>query len=109
MADRSATDSRPKMEITLEAKLPENQGVFIPEPTSVAETGLDHGLLLDLTLKTIYYAGRPSARAIGARICLPFSIMEGILEYLRRQEYVDIVGSGGIMEQDYQYSLTSKG
>lgn len=97
------------MEITLEKKLPGSGQLFLPEPQTVAETGLDFGLILDLTLKTIYYGGRPSARTICERICLPFSIMEGVLDYLRTQELIDIVGSKGVLEQDYQYNLTSKG
>jgi hypothetical protein len=81
----------------------------MPEPETVEATGLDYGFILDLTLKTIYEIGRPSARLICERICLPFSLMEAVLEFLRRQEYVDIVGSTGVTEQDYQYALTSKG
>ena len=95
------------MEATLQ-KMP-GSSQLLRQPATVAETGLDYGLILDLTLKTIYYAGRPSARAVCERICLPFALIEGVLEYLRREELVEIVGSSGIMEQDYQYSLTSKG
>jgi predicted ATPase with chaperone activity len=82
---------------------------FLPQPATIADTGLDYGMVLDLTLKTIYYAGRPSARALCERVCLSFEIMEGVLEYLRREELVEIVGAGGILEQDYQYALTSRG
>ncbi len=88
---------------------PEERGLFLPEPATAEETGLDYGFILDLGLKTIYYAGRPSARAICDRVCLPFSVVEGVLEYLRRQEHVDIVGATGVTEQDYQYALTGKG
>jgi predicted ATPase with chaperone activity len=90
---------------------PSSSGIaaFLPEPTTVAETGLDYGLILDLALKTIYYGGRPSARVICERMCLPFAVMEGALVFLRRQEHIEIVGSSGVMEQDYQYALTSKG
>ena len=52
------------MEATLEKDTPESAALYLPEPTTVAGTGLDYGMLLDLTLKTIYFAGRPSARAI---------------------------------------------
>jgi len=97
------------MEATLQKPRPKKEALFLPEPTTVEETGLDYGFILDLTLKTIYYIGRPTARLLCERICLPFSVMEGALEFLRRQEYVDIVGSAGLIEQDYQYALTSKG
>ena len=97
------------MEAALVKDTPESNAPFLPEPTTVAAVGLDYGMLLDLTLKTVYFAGRPSARAVCDRICLPFSVMEEVLDYLRRQELIEIVGSRGIIEQDYQYGLTSKG
>ncbi len=97
------------MEATLAKDTPKSKAPFLPEPTTVAAVGLDYGMLLDLTLKTVYFAGRPSARAICDRICLPFAVMEEVLDYLRRQELIEIVGSHGIIEQDYQYGLTSKG
>jgi hypothetical protein len=97
------------MEIILERDNESSKALFLPEPTSVDETGLDYGLILDLCLKTIYSIGRPPARVVCERMCLPFKVMEGALEFLRRQEYLEIVGSTGVNEQDYQYSLTSKG
>jgi len=79
------------------------------EPQTVAETGLDFGLLLDLTLKSIYSAGRPSARLIGERMGLSFAVVNELLQFLRKQEYVEIVGSTGAGELDYQFAPTSKG
>ena len=97
------------METTLRTPDRTRSSELLPEPQSVAETGLDYGLILDLVLKTIYYSGRPSARFICGRVCLSFAIIEGALEYLRKEELTEIVGSSGMLEQDYQYSLTSKG
>ena len=82
---------------------------FIPEPQTVQETGLDFGLLLDLCLKTVYYAGRPSARQIGERMGLSFNVVEELLGFLRKQEYFEIVGTSGLGETEYQYALTAKG
>src|SRR5688500_7556356 len=97
------------MEAVLQKPQPQSSAAFLPQPTTVSETGLEFGLILDLTLKTIYYAGKPSARSICQSICLPFAVMEGALEFLRRDEHIEIVGSSGVMEQDYQYGLTIKG
>lgn len=82
---------------------------YLPQPTSVESTGIDPGLLLDLCIKTVYYAGRPSARLVAERLALPFSVAESLLSVLRRQEFLDIVGSGGMSEQEYQYTVTNKG
>ena len=95
------------MEATLEKSLSAHS--LVPKPETIEETGIDQGVIQDLTLKTIYFAGRPSARSICERICLPFTIMEGVLEGLRRNELVEIVGSVGVLEQDYQFALTTKG
>jgi hypothetical protein len=88
---------------------PEIDFPAIPEPKTVEATGIDFGQLLDLSLKTIYYAGRPSARLVSSRMGLAFSVVEELLTFLRRQEYVEIVGAGGSAETEYQYTLTSKG
>ncbi|HXH21458.1 MAG TPA: ATP-binding protein [Dehalococcoidia bacterium] len=82
---------------------------FRPQPNSVEETGIDFGQLLDLCVKTIYYGGRPSARTISSRMAMPFPIVENLLTFLKREQYIEVVGSSGIGEQQYQYALTSRG
>jgi hypothetical protein len=80
-----------------------------PQPTTVEETGLDFGFLLDLALKTVYFAGTPSAAEVGDKMALPFVVVEELLRFLRRQEYVGVTGTTGLSAQDYRYSITSKG
>ncbi len=82
---------------------------FLPQPEKPEDTGIDFGQLVDLAVKTIYYLGRPSARAIGAKMALPFNVIDAILGFLKREQYIEVVGSGGLSEQQYQYSLTAKG
>ena len=83
--------------------------VFIPQPQSVEETGLHSGLLLDLCIKCIYFAGRPPARQISSHMALPFPVIEELLDFLKREQYVEVVGSGGAGESQYKYALTVKG
>jgi hypothetical protein len=83
--------------------------VFRVQPNSVDETGVGFGQLVDLCVKTIYYAGRPSARDLGDQMALAFSVLDSILTFLKREQYVEVVGSIGLGEQQYQYSLTEKG
>jgi predicted ATPase with chaperone activity len=82
---------------------------FRPQPNSVDETGLSFGALLDLCCKTIYYAGRPTAREIGESMALAFGIVEVLLAFLKREKLIEVVGSIGVGEQQYQYALTDKG
>ena len=101
-----------QVEIGIEAKRNHDGSpptVFIPQPQSVEETGLHSGLLLDLCIKCIYFAGRPLARQISAHMMLPFSVVEELLEFLKREQYVEVVGSSGAGESQYKYALTVKG
>lgn len=82
---------------------------FRPQPITVEETGLGLGQLIDLCIKTIYYAGRPSAREICESMAVSFNVMEGILAFLKREKFIETVGSNGLGEQQYQYALTDKG
>jgi hypothetical protein len=82
---------------------------FRPQPNSVDETGVGFGQILDLCIKTIYYGGRPSAREIGDQMALPFNIIDAALAFLKREKFIEVVGSIGIGEQQYQYALTEKG
>ena len=82
---------------------------FRAQPNTVEETGLGFGQLLDLCIKTIYYAGRPSAREISEAMALPFNIIELLLAFLKREKLIEVVGSAGIGEQQYQYALSERG
>ena len=82
---------------------------FRPQPNNVEETGISFGQLLDLCIKTIYYGGRPSAREISESMMLTFNVIEGMLAFLKREQLIEVVGSVGIGEQQYQYALTDKG
>jgi len=83
---------------------------YIPEPKSVEETELPMGFLADLTLKLIYYKSDMSSVEISETLALPFSgVMEQILEFLKREELVEITGSKGFGERGYQWTISGKG
>jgi len=82
---------------------------FQPQPNSVEETGIDFGQLMDLCVKTIYFTGRPSARVLANRMALPFTVIESVLSFLKKEQFIEVVGSSGLGEQQYQYALTTKG
>lgn len=81
----------------------------IREPRSFEDTGIDFGLILDLALKTVFRSGRLSSREVSERIALPFPIVDETMTFLRHQALVEIMGSSGLHESEYEYSLTSKG
>lgn len=85
--------------------------VIPPEPTSIAETGLNLGFLTDLALKAIYFSGNMSAQQLSETLKLPFmNVLDNVLEFLKLEEYVDIIGAqGGFGERSFQYVVSGKG
>ncbi|HYM15450.1 MAG TPA: ATP-binding protein [Dehalococcoidia bacterium] len=82
---------------------------FVAQPQTIEETGLDFSMILDLVVKAIYFAGRPAARQVGAQLALSFPVVDEVLAFLKREQLAEVVGSSGMGEQLYQYSLSNKG
>jgi predicted ATPase with chaperone activity len=82
---------------------------FVAQPQTIEETGLDFSMVLDLVVKAIYFAGRPSARQIAAQLALNFPVIDEVLAFMKREQLAEVVGSSGMGEQLYQYSLSQKG
>lgn len=82
-----------------------------PQPASIAETGLSMGFLTDLVLKVIYFSGAITGQRLEETIKLPFlGVIDKVLEFLKLEEYVDIIGAeGGFSERAFQYVITTKG
>lgn len=89
-----------------------NRAIRMPlEPRTIEETGLSTGFLTDLVLKIIYFQGNVTGQQIGEITCLPYyGVIDKILEFLKLEEYVDILGSqGGFGERSFQYVVAGKG
>ena len=89
-------------------------GVFSPvAPRSVAETGLNMGLLSDLALKVMYFESYLAGRDLADKMGLPFAgVVAGILEFLKREQLCEVrsaSGRGGLSEAMYEYVLTARG
>ncbi len=82
---------------------------FVLQPKTVEETGLELSMLVDLTLKELYFSGRPSGRQIAEQLALPYSVTEEMIAFLRQEQAIEIVGSSGVGEQAYRYALTARG
>jgi predicted ATPase with chaperone activity len=88
-------------------------GKFIPAaPRSIEDTQLSVGFLADLVLKTLYYEGYISGYDVAESIKLPFkNISDRILEFLKRDRFIEVKGSSGgaYAEAAYEYVITGKG
>src|SRR5574341_317569 len=81
-----------------------------PPVTSVEDTGLNQLALVELILKVLYFSGFLTGYQIAEIIKLPFNgIVDGLLEILKREQWVEVKGSGGIGEGTYQYVITGGG
>jgi predicted ATPase with chaperone activity len=82
-----------------------------PRPLeSLEETGLNLGFLADLALKTMYFRGQVTGFEVADALCLPFhSVVQGTMDFLKREQMCEVKGSGGLGAGTYQYVITNKG
>ena len=88
---------------------PTDSLLFKPEPLSVANLGLDRGVVRDLTLKTLYYRGRMTRTALADELRLSQPVMEEVMANLSQEGFVTVLGSEGSGAAAYTYSATQKG
>lgn len=87
----------------------EETAVFPPQPRTLAETGLSLAFLTDLALKTIHYAGLPSATHMTERMALPPPIVQQLLALLTDDHLCEVASSSNMMAGNYRYRLTAGG
>jgi hypothetical protein len=78
------------------------------QPRNLEETGLTATFVEELVLKALFAAGEMRGMDLASRLQLPTSIVDDIIEGLRRQKYVDIRGGGasGVGKSTMIYQLT---
>jgi energy-coupling factor transporter ATP-binding protein EcfA2 len=87
---------------------PQDQGPIAP--TSIAETGLEHDLLLQLLLKTVYVTGRVTVSALADNLKLARSIVSPLLEDGKAKNLFEVLGTTGSSPlSELRYNLTGKG
>jgi len=87
-----------------------SQDRFWPtQPRTLEETGLTATFVEELILKALFFAGEMRGMDLASRIQLPSSVIDDIIEGLRRQKYVDIRGGGssGVGKSTMIYQLTT--
>ena len=78
-------------------------------PRTLAETGLSHSFLFDLTLKTLYYQNEMKGSEIAEALRLPFNVVEESLEALKREKLVEVKGTDGPSRAAYRFGILSAG
>jgi len=92
-----------------EAEEEEEIPFFPSQPQTLADTGLSLAFLTDLALKTIHYAGLPSATHITERMALPPAIVQQLLALLADEHLCEVTSSSNLMAGNYRYRLTAGG
>jgi hypothetical protein len=79
------------------------------QPRSLEDSGLTATMVEELVLKAIFFAGEMRGMDIANRLKLPSTIIDEVLEGLRRQKYIDIRGGGGsgVGKSTMIYQLTT--
>ncbi len=105
------SDAPPSVESIPEQSASQLPSDLPPQPNSIAETGLSMGFLTDLILKIVYFHGNITGQKLEEVTKLPFlNVIDKVLEFLKLEEYVDIVGAeGGFSERAFQYVVANKG
>ncbi len=79
-----------------------------PEPTTLEATGLSYEALKQLLTKALY-AGEQSGLTLGEKLCLPYALLESMVEHLRGEKLVEVRGAAGAGSAGFRYALTDLG
>jgi len=80
---------------------------FYPDPAPTAEdTGLPRGLLFELVLKRAFLEGTTTLRRLMNETKLDYGVVLGVYRNLQKEQLCDTKGMVG---DDYEFSLTSRG
>lgn len=84
---------------------------WMPPPiTSIEDTGLNLYYISELILKVLYFSGLKTGFAIAEAVRLPFpGVVDQVMDWLKRERYVEVRGSGGLGEGTYQYMISGSG
>lgn len=82
---------------------------FVPkEPEQIHELNISEEIISNLIMKELYVHGKKTPRQIGKSIRIKQEIIQKLVNELKAQELVGMVGGSG-MGSDYQYGLYPKG
>lgn len=81
-----------------------------PPINTLADTGLNLLSVADLVLKVLYFGGYMAGHQIAEIVKLPFTgVIDSVMDFCKREKYVEVRGSGGLGEAGYQYLISQKG
>src|SRR5689334_1357570 len=85
------------------------RGIVPPVPESIEEAGISSGLIEQLILKYLYFRAEMLGRDIAGTLGLQFSLIDEVLENLKRQHLVGVKKSLGLGNNSGVFMLTETG
>src|SRR5262245_61703573 len=103
------TDTAPEGESTpsLPPIVPSDDGPAPAAPIKLSDTGIDRGVLLDLALKAAYTVPQFNTEWAARRLHLPQPLTDELLEQLRADHLLDVLGQAGPF--GYRYAINQRG
>ncbi|HVO43095.1 MAG TPA: hypothetical protein VMT34_10745 [Aggregatilineales bacterium] len=81
-----------------------------PPIRSVEDTGLNLITIADLALKLMYFGGVMSGSRVADLVKLPFvGVVDQVMEFLKREKYVEVKAQSGLGAGGLDYMISSKG
>jgi SpoVK/Ycf46/Vps4 family AAA+-type ATPase len=78
-------------------------------PSSLESSGLSLDLVTQLAIKTLHYAGELTGSGLASRLGLSWPVIEPVLEALKGQRQVEVVGGSYLGGATYRYRITDSG
>ncbi len=92
-----------------EATETETSEVVPPVPETIAEAGISESTVEHLILKTLFFRGEVPGRDLASAMGFKFSLIESIIENLKRQHTVQVKKSLGIGNSSAVFALSEAG
>ena len=117
MSDRPASEAQRPVQIkSLNSQRPTgpinmDENYWNPPPLSnIDDTGLNMLAIADLALKVLYYGGVMTGITISEIVKLPYTgVLDPVMEFLKREKFIEVRGSTGFGESAFQYIITERG
>jgi hypothetical protein len=77
-------------------------------PATLEDSGLPIDLLSQLLLKTLY-TGEQNGTQLADQLCLPYSMLDHLVQHARVEKLVEVRGSAGVGTAGYRYAITDLG
>ncbi len=83
---------------------------FVPPPAaSLHEAGVSSSLVEQLVLKNLYFRGEMGGRELAETLGFQFSVIEAVVDSLKRQRLVEVKRSAGFGNVSSQFALSEEG